>query len=317
MRATRMLVLLLICVPAVSVWGQEKVFQWFPANAESVRLDPANYHQGRVYHPGPEGGGIHVDIESSQPVTIAMANPDAWSQAMQRPETLANLSYLCRQEHVVKATYTCQLPPQPMVLLIHDERKSVDRAVFAGLGAVLDPHDKVDRAIGAGIGTVLTGQGSVTRRFVSPNDVHIQYYRWACAENCNPPELQWVRQVKERYELTSFLKVYGGLLPERDGETVSVRVKSPVPMVVAIMPSKTADQLHAKVDGLDAALERNSCQRRGVQSLTFECAFNVADGPQSLVVAPEPGQSIPRNKKAEIQVDSAKCVANCDAATSK
>jgi len=311
------LTLLLICVPLGSALGQEKAFQWLPANDESVRLDPANYHAGRVYHPGPAGGGIHVDIESVQPITVALTNSDAWNQAMQRPETLANLSYLCRQEHMVKATYTCQLPAEPMVLIIHDERHSLDRAVFAGLGAVLNPHDKVDRAIGAGIGSVLTGQSPVTRRFVSPNDVHIQYYRWACVENCNPPEFQWVRQVKEKYELTSFVKVYSGLLPERDGETISVRVKSPVPMVVAILPSKTADQLHAKADALETALEQNSCQRRGVQSLTFECSFNVADGPQSLVVAPESGQNIPHNKKAEIQVDSAKCVANCAVLTSK
>src|SRR5262249_26446692 len=131
MKATRMLTLLLICLPTGWALAQQKVFQWLPANSESVRLDPANYHQGRVYHPGPEGGGIHVDIESAQPITVALPSPDAWNQAMQRPENLANLSYLCRQEHMVKATYTCQLPPQPMVLIIHDERNSVDRAVFA------------------------------------------------------------------------------------------------------------------------------------------------------------------------------------------
>src|SRR5262245_25378942 len=102
-----MVMVLVIWMPAGSGVGQGRVCQWFAADAESVRLDRANYHQGRVSHPGPGGGGIHVDIESSQPVTIAMARPDAWSQAMQRPETLANLSYLCRQEHVVKATYTC------------------------------------------------------------------------------------------------------------------------------------------------------------------------------------------------------------------
>src|SRR5437899_5648689 len=157
-------------------FGQQKVFQWLPANDESVRLDPANYHGGRVYHPGPDGGGMHIDVQSAQPVTIAMARSSEWNQAMQRHEMVPGLSYMCRQEHVVKATYTCQLPGEPMVLVIHDERNSPDRAIFAGMGAVLDPHSKVDRAIGVGVATVLTGQGSATRHFTSPNDVHIQYY---------------------------------------------------------------------------------------------------------------------------------------------
>jgi hypothetical protein len=297
-----------------SAFAQEKVFQWQPANDESVRLDPANYHAGRVYHPGPDGGGMHIDVQSALPVTVAMARSDEWNQAMQRHDLLPSLNSMCRQEHVVKATYTCQLPPAAMVLIIRDERNSVDRAVFAGMGAVLDPNSKVDRAIGVGVATILTGSGSATRHFVSPNDVHIQYYRWACIENCIQPEFQWIRQFKEKYDLTSFTKVYGGLVPEHDGEKVSVKIKSPVPMAVAILPSKVADQLHANPESFETALQQNSCQQRGVQSLTFECAFNVADGPQSLVVVPEAGQNIPHHKKAEIEVFSMKCVANCPAA---
>jgi len=292
-------------------FAQEKVFQWQPANDESVRLDPANYHAGRVYHPGPDGGGMHIDVQSALPVTVAMARSDDWNQALQHPESVAGLNTMCRQEHVVKATYTCQLPPAAMVLIVRDERNSVDRAVFAGMGAVLDPHSKVDRAIGVGVATVLTGQGSATRHFISPNDVHIQYYRWACVENCIQPEFRWMRQFKEKYDLTSFTKVYSGLLPEHDGEKVSVKIKSSVPMAVAILPSKVADQLHSKPDAFETALQENSCQQRGVQSLTFECTFNVADGPQSLVVVPEAGQEIPHYKKAEIEVFSLKCVTNC------
>ncbi|HMF92287.1 MAG TPA: hypothetical protein VKL40_16700 [Candidatus Angelobacter sp.] len=313
MKTRGIFVALLMLVLLTPAFAQQKVFQWQPANDESVRLDPANYHAGRVYHPGPDGGGMHIDVQSALPVTIAMARSSDWSQAMQRHELLADIPYFCRQEHVVKATYTCQLPPAAMVLIIHDERNSVDRAVFAGMGAVLDPNSKVDRAIGVGVATVLTGQGSATRHFVSPNDVHIQYYRWACIENCIQPEFQWIRQFKEKYELTSFTKVYGGLLPEHDGEKVSVKIKSPVPMAVAILPSKVADQLHAQADAFETALQQNSCQQRGVQSLTFECTFNVADGPQSLIVVPEAGQKIP-HKKAEIDVFSLKCVANCTVA---
>jgi hypothetical protein len=55
---------------ATSSAQQQKVFTWQPANDESVRLDPAYYHTGRTYHPGSNGGNIHVDIKSQKPVTI-------------------------------------------------------------------------------------------------------------------------------------------------------------------------------------------------------------------------------------------------------
>jgi hypothetical protein len=291
--------------------AQQKVFDWLPANNESVRLDPANYHTGRTYTPGPQGGNIHVDIQAERPITIALTSVAEWNLAVQNPGSIGNLRYLCMQEHVVKTTYVCDLPPEPMILIVRDERNSPDSAVFAGLGAVLNPNEKTDRAVEVGIATVLTGEGSVTRRFVAPNDVQIQYYRWVCVSNCFPPEFQWIRQVKEKYELTSFLKVYGGFTPQRDGEQVSVKIKSPVPMVVAIMPSQIADQLHGKAETLESALEKNSCQQRGVQSLQFECTFKAGDGPQSLVVVPESGENVPAHKKAEIEMLAAKCVANC------
>ncbi len=306
-----LLAFLLICAFSGASFGQQRVFNWFPANDESVRLDPANYHTGRTYHPGPHGGNIHVEIKAQKPITIFLTGAEEWDEALRHPNAVVNLHQLCPREHVVETTYVCDLPPAPMTLIIRDERNSLDPAVFAGLGAVLDRRDKVDRAVGVGIATVLTGQSSVTRHFVSPNDVHIQYYRWDCVENCIQPEFQWIRQVKEKYGLTSFLKVYGGFVSGHDGERVSIKIKSPVPMVVAMLPSHVAGQLHAKPDTLESALEKVSCQQRGVQSLQFECTFDVADGPQSLIVVPESGASVPNHKKAEIEMLAAKCVANC------
>lgn len=200
-----------------------------PPNDESVRLDPANYHTRLRYHTFGTGGDIQVDITAEKPVTIFLTPADDWTAALQHPETITNLRHLCLREHVVEARFTCFVPPEPMNLIIHDERNSPDAAIFAGLGAVLDPNSKTDRAVGAGIATVLAGQGSVTRRFNSPNDVHIQYFRWDCVENCIQPEFQWIRQVKEKYDLTSFLKIYGGFAPDHDGEQVSIKVKSPCP----------------------------------------------------------------------------------------
>lgn len=290
---------------------QPKVFNWLPANEESLRLDPANYHTARTYHPGSNGGNIHVDIKAGKPVTIFLTSEEEWNAAIQHPETLANLRTLCLREHVLETTYLCDLPPAAMTLIVRDERNSPDAAVRAGIGSVLDPNEKMDRVVAVGIATVLTGQNSATHRFYAPNDVHIQYYRWDCVENCIQPEYQWIRGVKEKYDLTSFLKVYGGFVSDHDGEQVSIKIKSPVPMIVAMLPVQVAGQLHAKPETLETVLQNIPCQQRGAQSLQFECTFNLADGPQSLIVIPEPGANVPSHKKAEVEMLAAKCVANC------
>ena len=84
-----------------------------------------------------------------------------------------------------------------------------------------------------------------------------------------------------------------------------------------MVPSEVANRLHASPDALEAALEKNNCQQRGVQSQQFECTFNLADGPQSLIVVPEPGARVPNHKKAEVEMQAAKCVANCSLLASR
>ena len=321
MKITR-IVALCACALALPACGQQKIFNWIPANDETVRLDPAFYHNGRTYHPGPEGGNIHVDIDAQRPVTIAMTAADEWSRAVQRPERFGELSYSCVEQHVMKATYTCHLPPQPMVIVIHDERPNEGRAVGAAvveMGEVLSRANPIahaaDHAMTAGVSAVLSAHPPT--KFVAPNDVHIQYYSWSCIENCIQPEFQWVRQVKEKYELTDILKVYGGITPDHDGEEVSIKVKSPVPMAVAILPAKTAGQLYGKPDALESAIENSQCQQRGVQSSTFQCVINLADGPQALILLPEPTSKVHSHKKAEIEVQAVKCIANCTLLTSQ
>src|SRR5256885_3264206 len=102
--------LLLAGVSATCSFAQDKVFDWLPANDESVRLDPANYHSGRTYHPGPNGGNMHIDIKSRLPVTIFMADADAWSAALQHPEQIAGMRQMCTRDHITETTYTCELP---------------------------------------------------------------------------------------------------------------------------------------------------------------------------------------------------------------
>jgi hypothetical protein len=319
MRNTKMpflFVFLMIGAFSVPSFAQqpERVFNWQPGNQEDVRLDPANYHAGQTYHASGDGGNMQVDIKSQQPVTIFLVHSEEWNGALQHPESLNNLQQLCTREHVVETRYSCFVPPVAMTLVIRDERYSPDHAVFAGLGAVLDPSNRVERAVGVGITgitQVLTERESAKRQFKAPNDVHVQYYRWLCVENCVQPEYRWTWQVKEKYQLTSFLKVYGGFTPDHDGAQVSIKIKSPVPMVVAMLPSDVANQLHARPEMFEPALEKNPCQQRGVQSLEFQCTFNLADGPQSLIVAPEATGNVP-HKKAEIQMQFVKCVENCE-----
>jgi hypothetical protein len=297
---------------SISSYAQaDKVFEWQPANDESLRLDPANYHSGRTYHPGSAGGNIHVDIKAEKPVTIFLADANAWSYALQHPEALRHIQPMCMHEHVVDTTYTCNLPPAAVTLVIRDERNSPDSAVYAGIGAVSTGNEDIDRAIGVGIATILTGPDSPTHKYQSPNDIHIQYYRWTCIKNCIQPEFQWLEQIKEKYDLTAILKVYGGFSPDHDKTDISISIKSPVPMLVAMLPSATANQLHARPETLETALQSASCQQRAVQKLQFQCTFNVADGPQSLIVVPESTDKVP-HKKAEIEVQAVKCIANCE-----
>lgn len=305
-----------LSVFAGSSLAQDRIFNWLPANDETVRLDPANFHTGRTYHPNAPGQNNHVEIKAQKPVTIFMTPEADWNAALQHPEAIPSLTQVCLREHVVNTTYVCNLPVEPMTLVIRDERYSPETPVFTGLGVVLNAvegsQNSVAREVGSGIAAVLNSarQASAPRQFRDPNDVHIQYYRWDCVENCVQPEFRWMEQVREKYKLTPFLKVYGGFQPDHDGEQVSIKIKSPVPMVVAMVPSQIADQFHSQPGALESALRKNACQQRGVQSLEFQCTFNLNDGPQSLVVAPEAGEKVP-HKNTEVLMLAWQCVENC------
>lgn len=288
MKKVCMLGLVLLALARLSL-AQDKVFDWVRASDEVSQLDPADYHAGRIYRPGADGGGMHVDVQAKRPVTLAMAFASDWNAWTQHPESQTDLELRCVREHVTSTTYECHMPPnRPMVLLIRDER-TADRTVLTGIGVVLR-------------------RGA--RQFIAPNDVTVTYYGWTCVQNCIQPEFQWFSLVKEKYELTSVPKVYSLLTPERDGQQVNVRIKAPVPMTIALLPSELADQVYDNPGALSSALSKTSCKQRGVQSLSFDCTVNLVDGRQSLVVVPDPGK-IP-HKKAEIELQTVKCSANCD-----
>ena len=279
----------LLCALIASSLAQDRVFDWTPADNQTVPLEPAGLHTGRVYHPEAGGGNMHISIEARLPVTVAMAWADEWNNALQHPDAFANLTFLCLKEHVVSIIYECHLPSErPMILTIRDERK---------------PEGPVVSTVGVIVGPGLS-------RFISPNELHIQYYRWSCVDNCIQPEFGWRRIVKEKYDVTAAPKIYSLFTPDHDQQELSVKIKSPIPLTAAVLPSQLADQVYDKTTSLTDALDKTGCKERGVQSLTFNCTFNLSDGSQTILILPD--ISISGHKKADVEIQTVKCVEHCE-----
>jgi len=283
-------VLAALLVFAVIASGQDnRVFDWTPANSETIPMEPASLHAGRIYHPAAGGGNLHVGIESRYPVTVAMAWADEWNNAIQHPDAPVNFSFLCVQEHVTRVIYECHLPSErPMIITFHDERRP-EAPVVSTIGVIL---------------------GTDVQRLISPDDLHIQYYSWSCVDNCILPEFHWRRILNEKYEVTHAPKVYSLMTPDHDGQELSVKIKSPIPLTVALLPSHLADQVYDKAVSLTDALDQTGCKERGVQSMSFNCTFNVANGSQTLLILPDIDFS--GNKKASVEINTVKCVEHCE-----
>jgi len=273
--------------------AQEMKYGWVRANGQTYLFNPGDYKAPHSYRPGNYGGNIQVDVSAQRPVTLAVAQESEWARVSENPTLIPGIQYWCMQEHIVATTYTCDLPPSeiPMVLVIHDERLLT--------GTVVD-----------GVGRIWKGTHTAAALAAS-NNVQVTYYKWACTENCFSPEFRWSRVAKEKYEVTSIMKVYGLSAPEFDGEQLNVKIKSQVPLLLAVVPSNIANQLYAKPEMLQNTVANSRCQQRGVQTMTFGCSFKVADGPQSLIVLPEQAASLPKHKKAEIELQASRCVAYC------
>jgi len=283
------LALLLCALATVSSAQDNRVFDWTPANNETIPMEPASWHAGRTYHPQAGGGNMHVQIESRYPVTVAMVWADEWNTAMQHPDSPVNFDFLCVKEHVTSAIYECHLPSErPVIISFHDERKP-EKPVVSTIGAIFRPG---------------------VRQFMSPNDVRIQYYAWNCVDKCILPEFHWRRILDEKYEITSVPKVYSLMTPDHDGQELNVKIKSPIPLTVALLPSHLADQVYDKTVNLTDALDKTGCKERGVQSMSFHCTFNVANGTQTLLILPD--TSFSGRKKATVEAETEKCVDHCD-----
>ena len=80
MRNLSFLAALLFCAFAANSHAQNRVY-WSAANSETIPLEPASLHAGRVYSPAVGGGDMHVQIDSRYPVTVAMTWADEWNAA--------------------------------------------------------------------------------------------------------------------------------------------------------------------------------------------------------------------------------------------
>ena len=139
MRNLSIFAALLLCAFAANSYAQDRVIDWIPADSETIPLEPASLHAGRVYHPAAGGGDMHVQIDSRYPVTVAMAWADEWNAAMQHPEAPAHFSFLCVKEYVTSTIYECHLPSErPMIITFRDERRP-EKPVVATIGAILGP----------------------------------------------------------------------------------------------------------------------------------------------------------------------------------
>jgi hypothetical protein len=281
MRSLSIFAALVLCALAANSSAQDRTV-WIAADNETIPLEPASLHAGRVYHPAVGGGDMHVQVDSRYPVTVAMAWADEWNAAM-RSGGPSNFSFTCVKEHVTSAIYECHLPSdRPMIITFRDERRP-EKPVLTAIGAILGPG---------------------ARQFLSPNDLHIQYYR------CLEPEFHWRRILNEKYQITPAPKVYSLMTPDHDGQELSVKIKSPIPLTVALLPSHLADQVYDKTVTLTDALDQTGCKERGVQSMSFNCTFNVANGAQTLLILTD--IDFHGNKKATVEANTVQCVERCE-----
>ena len=175
-----------------------------------------------------------------------------------------------------------------MLITFRDERR-LEKPTVATIGLILEPR---------------------VQQFIPASGVHIQYYAWNCVNNCVQPCFEWRRILGEKYQITSMPKVYSLMTPDHDGQELNVKIKSPIPLTVALLPSHLADQVYDKTVSLADALDKTGCKERGVQSMSFHCSFNVANGTQTLLILPD--IEFPGHKKADVEVETVKCVDHCE-----
>jgi len=296
MQSGKLLLFSLVLLSAVGLQGQQKTFDWVPQNPDSFRIGPG-YHSGvAVYNPhGWEAIHVRLDIAAREPVSVGVVRLEDWNNAIHDPEQLAKLTYDCLNEGVTRISYSCNFYAgnTSRVVVLRDSRRGV-RPVVTGVAAPFVRY-------------------GIDEFFA--NDVRVTQYHWDCTSNCDlpdPPQFAWVNLRKEKYEITGAFKSYGPFAADQENDKVRIRIKAQVPMTVAMVSSSMADDLYAHRDHARDILSKSTCKQYGIQSSTFDCTLQKDDGAMQVVLLPE--VELKKKKKAEIEISTMQCVANCVAA---
>lgn len=290
LKCSLVLVAALAC--ATVAVAQQKAYGWIPQGADSYRMMPGAYNGIAVFNTqGYQALHIRLDIEAREPIAIGVVSQDDWNNAIHNPELLHKLNYACLSEGVTRLNFSCDLASFTSRVVVVRDLRRVEHPSIAGVGAPLVRMAYND--------------------FFS-NQVRVTPFHWGCTAYCDlpdPPSYAWVDLRREKYEITSALKSYGPFNPQKDDDKIRIYVKSPFPMTVAMVPSDLVDQLYADRDQAHELLSKTSCKQYGVQKSTFDCTLEMSDGPQQVVLLPE--VEIKKKKKAQVEISTVQCVANC------
>jgi len=297
MRYTHWLTVFALLIGLGSAHAQQKQYGWISEDSDTFRMAPGAYNGIAVYNPhGWEGLRIRLDITARDPIMIGVVPLDDWNKAVEHRELLDQLHYACLTEGVTHLNFSCDFYSSmtSRVVVVRDLRHMehhMDRPIVAGVGAPM---------------ARMAFEGYVA------NELNVTPFHWGCTEYCDlpdPPRFGWVDLRREKFEITSSLKSYGPFTPEKDNDTLRIYVKTPFPMTVAVVSSSMVDELYENRDRATDILSRSSCKQYGVQKTSFDCTLQKDAGPQQVILLPE--GNINKKKKAEIEISTEKCVANC------
>ena len=279
----------------------KKTYGWVAQATDTYRMGPGAYNGIAVFTPnGWEALHIRLDITAREPVTVGVASLQDWNNAIQDRELLRKMDYSCLSAGVTRLSFSCDLAPSNVarVVVVRDMRRWEHRH-----------RDDMDGPTISGVGAPLARMAY--NQFLA-NEMDVTPYHWGCTSYCDlpdPPRYAWVDLRREKFEITPVMKSYGPFTPQKDDDKIRVYVKTPFPMTVAVVPSPLADQLYAHKEQARQILSKTSCKQYGVQNSTFDCALQMSDGPQQVVLLPD--VDINKKKKAHIEISTVRCVANC------
>lgn len=323
----RSIALFLISV-AVTAAAQPKQFDFVAQAEQRYRIQPDLYYPFGPFTSSSSAEPVRVraDIEAKSPVLIGVVTHATWTWVAQRRLNASQLQYWCLQQNVLKMQYRCDLPSVngPYVVVVHDMRGAGD-VVIAGLAVAIGVKEPAQNLLAA-------------------NDVSVTAFTWECVKNCQPevsntqqennsqedpwkaltdaltarnqqpkgPVWSWVDVMKDKFALTQRPRFYGPVSASKDKDQYLVRIKAPVPMIAAFVPSADADVIRKDATKLNSILAKTPCRQRGAQKLQFACALDLTDGQVEVLIAPEDNQLLPNEKKANFSVARRQCVAGCE-----